>query len=211
MRLVSLEFLRVAGIDYSRARRPVGAAAGSRLFSPCLRDGLGRVDSERDLGGWGASAERWGTVPSDPAGLERDFVLPLDGRITSQVLYADGSFFASTSSGEVASFTSSGVVRWKDDLGQLTNRCAQLDGYGVTGTGVIDPTTSTLYVADAFGRLHALALSNGAERPGWPVRVFTDDRRELVWGALTEADGAIYVPTASYCDSPMVGGIFRVI
>jgi hypothetical protein len=160
--------------------------------------------------GWGSTPERWGTVSADPAGLSRDFVLPLDGQITSQVLFADGSFFAATSTGEVASFTSSGVVRWKVDLGQLTNRCAQLDGYGVTGTGVIDPVSGTLYVADAFGRLHALALSTGAERPGWPIRVFTDDRRELVWGALTLADGAVYVPTASYCDSPTTGGIYRV-
>src|SRR5262249_3550406 len=95
-------------------------------------------------------------------------------------------------------------------VGQLTNRCAQLDGYGVTGTGVIDPATDTLYVADAFGRLHALALSNGAERPGWPVRVFTDDRRELVWGALSLVDGAVYVPTASSWDTPLVGGAYRV-
>jgi hypothetical protein len=149
-------------------------------------------------------------VTSDPAALSRAFVLPLDGRITGQVLFGGGSFFAATSTGEVASFTSSGVVRWKVDLGQLTNRCTQLDGYGVTGTGAIDPAGGTLYVADAFGRLHALALSNGAERPGWPVRVFTDDRRELVWGALSLVDGAVYVPTASYCDSPSTGGVYRV-
>src|SRR5262249_59286563 len=41
-------------------------------------------------------------------------------------------------------------------------------------------------------------------------RVFSDFRRELVWGALTLADGAVYVPTASYCDSPSMGGVYRV-
>jgi hypothetical protein len=42
------------------------------------------------------------------------------------------------------------------------------------------------------------------------VRVFSDFRRELVWGALTLADGAVYVPAASYCDSPSLGGVYRV-
>ena len=150
-------------------------------------------------------------APSVPVALARNFVLPLTGRITSQILFADGSFFAATSAGKVVSFTSTGTIRWQDDVGQLTNRCAQLDGYGVTGTGVIDPSTSTLYVADAFGRLHALSLENGSERPGWPVRLFTDDRRELVWGALALADGAVYVPTASYCDTPGTpGAVYRV-
>ena len=37
--------------------------------------------------------------------------------------------------------------------------------------------------------------------PGWPVRVFGDYRRELVWGALALVDGSVYVPTAAYCDS----------
>jgi hypothetical protein len=159
---------------------------------------------------WGDGTARTGSVSADPTALARDFVLPLDGRITSQILFADGSFFAATSAGKVVSFTSKGTVRWQVDVGQLTNRCAQLDGYGVTGTGAIDPSTSTLYVADAFGRLHALALVDGRERPGFPVRVFTDDRRELVWGALTLTGGAVYVPTASYCDSPMTGGLYRV-
>jgi hypothetical protein len=160
---------------------------------------------------WGGNPERWGAVTSDPTALARNFVLPLTGRITSQILFADGSFFAATSAGNVVSFTSSGTIRWEVDVGQLTNRCAQLDGYGVTGTGVIDPATSTLYVADAFGRLHALSLANGSERPGWPVRLFTDNRRELAWGALTFADGAVYIPTASYCDTPGTpGAVYRV-
>jgi hypothetical protein len=138
-------------------------------------------------------------------------VLPLDGRITGQILFAAGSFYAATSTGKVVSFTPSGTVRWQVDVGQITSRCAQLDGYGVTGTGVIDPAAGTLYVADSFGRLHAFALSNGSERPGWPVRMFTDDRRELVWGALTLADGAVYAPTASYCDTPGTpGAVYRV-
>ena len=160
---------------------------------------------------WGNSPDRVGDAATEPAALTRAFVLPLNGRITNQVLAAGGAYFVGTSSGEVVSFTPAGVVRWQVQLGQLTSKCAQLDGYGVTGTGVIDPASSTLYVMDAFGRLHALSLSTGAERPGWPVKVFTDDRRELNWGALSLVDGSVYVPTASYCDTAGTpGAVYRI-
>lgn len=155
---------------------------------------------------WGNSTDRSGTAASEPASLGRAFVLPLTGRITNQILAADGDYFVATSSGAVVSFSQSGLVRWKVQLGQLTSKCAQLDGYGVTGTGVIDPSSGTLYEMDAFGRLHALSLATGAERSGWPVQVFTDDRSEVDWGALTLADGSVYVPTASYCDTPGTPG-----
>ena len=71
--------------------------------------------------------------------------------------------------------------------GSSRSTCEQLDGYGVVGTGVVDARSGTLYLADAFGRLHALDVATGAERAGWPLRVFTDFRLELVWGALTLA------------------------
>jgi hypothetical protein len=160
---------------------------------------------------WGNSPDRLGDAASDPVTLERNFVLPLSGRITNQVLYDNGSFFTATSTGEIVSFTASGIVRWKDDVGQLSSKCAQLDGYGVTGTGVIDPAAGILYEMDAFGRLHALSLATGAEQPGWPVQVFTDARNEVDWGALTLADGAVYVPTASYCDTAGTpGAVYRI-
>lgn len=159
---------------------------------------------------FGNTAQRTGgTVPA-PTSLQRSFVLPVDGRITGQVLASRGVFYAATTSGEVVAFNANGFVLWRDDLGQLAQTCPQLDGYGIVGTGVIDAAAHLLYVADAFGRLHALALGTGAERGGWPVRVFTDFRKELVWGALTLAGGSVFVPTASYCDTPSVGGIHRV-
>ena len=145
-----------------------------------------------------------------PTVLARDFVLPLDGRIVGQVLAAGGQFYVATTAGEVAAFNADGRLRWRANVGQLANTCQQVDGYGILGTGAIDEQSSTLYLADAFGRLHALDLQTGAEHDGWPIRVFADFRRELVWGALTVADGAVYVPTASYCDSPSMGGVYRV-
>src|SRR5580693_4904152 len=141
-----------------RVRRGLGLAAA--LFV-CASASAPAAPAPR-WDGWGNSPERWGLADTESATLTRSFVLPLEGRITSQVLFADGAFYAATSAGKVVSFTAAGVVRWQIDLGQLTNRCAQLDGYGVTSTGVIDPASGTLYVADSFGRLHALDLANGA-------------------------------------------------
>ena len=56
-------------------------------------------------------------------------------------------------------------MRWRVELGQLERVCQQIDGYGVTGTPAIDLGTHAIYVADAFGRIHALDLATGAERP----------------------------------------------
>ena len=55
-----------------------------------------------------------------------------------------------------------------------------------------------------------LDLATGAEHSGWPVAVYSDFRRELVWGALTLVDGSIYLGTGSYCDRKMIGKVFRV-
>ncbi|HEX4520398.1 MAG TPA: hypothetical protein VH063_12525 [Gaiellaceae bacterium] len=160
---------------------------------------------------WGNSPARTADAAAEPSILTRAFVLPLGGRITNQVLAANGAYFVGTSTGAVVSFTPAGVVRWKVQLGQLASRCAQLDGYGMTGTGVIDPASRTLYVMDAFGRLHALSLATGAEEPGWPVQVYTDFRKELDWGALTLVDGSVYVPTASYCDTAGTpGAVYKI-
>ena len=162
---------------------------------------------------FGASTARTGLAADSAsvAQLTRRFVIPLSGGITAQVLEANGTFVAATTGGDVVAFDANGFVHWHDHLGQLAHTCQQLNGYGVVGTGAIDPSAGTYYVADAFGRLHALSLATGIERAGWPIRVFSDFDRELDWGALTLAAGAVYIPTAAYCDQPGTpGGIYRV-
>ncbi|HZR91760.1 MAG TPA: hypothetical protein VFA44_05050 [Gaiellaceae bacterium] len=142
----------------------------------------------------------------------------LPGTITTQPLAVTGvpqagdvTVYVGTAAGFVYALAANGYVRWRADLGRLTHVCSQVpDGFGVTGTPVADPATRSLYVADAFGRLHALDLATGAERPGWPVVLYRDARRELVWGASLLADGGVYVPTGSYCDMPMEGKVIRV-
>ena len=174
-------------------------------------------------GASGAGPPAWTTYGGDPGRtgaasaalsppLRPAFVLPLRGRVTSQVLAARDvpsagltTLYVATSAGLVYAVSETGYVRWRVDLGQLANDCPQLDGYGVTGTPVIDAAGQTLYAADALGRLHALVLATGTERTGWPVQLFDDPAKELVWGALTLARGHVYAATGSYCD----GGPFE--
>src|SRR5262245_28236033 len=155
---------------------------------------------------FGAGTSRAGYTPISASRLSRAFVLPLSGRITSQILAADGLFFATSNAGDVVAFDRNGYVRWRQNAGQLAHSCQQLDGYGIVGTGVIDPAAHTLYAVDAFARLHAYALSSGVERPGWPIRLFPTFTEQIDWGALTLAGGSVYVPTASYCDTPLTSG-----
>jgi PQQ-like domain len=152
-----------------------------------------------------------------PPSVRPAWYTPISGRVSSQALVAQDvpapgrrTVYVATSKGTVYALAENGYIRWRVELGQLDRVCQQIDGYGITGTPVIDPGTNSLYLVDAFGRVHALDLVTGAERPGWPVPVYTTWRRELVWGALTIVNGSIYFGTGAYCDRPMVGKIFRV-
>ncbi len=165
---------------------------------------------------WGNAASRAGATAAAKT-FARRWLFPLDGRVTSQVLVAlnvpgrgASTVYVATSAGRIYALAPNGYVRWDADLGQLARPCPQLSGYGVTGTPAIDPETRALYAADPFGRLHALDLATGAERPGWPVRIFGDIRVEHVFGGLSVVDGSVYVPTASFCDNRMEGKLVRV-
>jgi hypothetical protein len=65
--------------------------------------------------------------------------------------------------------------------------------FGVVGTGTIDPATRTLYFSagtlvssKAVHRIHAVDLTNGMEKSGWPVAVET---------AAKNAEDGAFVPT----------------
>jgi len=183
------------------------------------------------LGG-GASAQSsagWLAYGNDPArtsftdaslsppSVRPAWFTPISGRVSSQALVAQDvpgpgqkTVYVATTRGIVYALAENGYVRWRVDLGQLERICQQIDGYGVTGTPAIDLDSRALYVADAFGRIHSLDLATGAEQAGWPVTVYSDFRRELVWGAITIAHGSLYFGTGSYCDRKMVGKVFRV-
>jgi outer membrane protein assembly factor BamB len=87
---------------------------------------------------------------------------------------------------------------------------------GVTPTPVIDPSTGTLYVlartkesrgalsSDRYvQKLHALAITTGAEKFGGPVEIKApgfDPLRELPRAALLLVNGQVYLTWGSSCD-----------
>lgn len=95
---------------------------------------------------------------------------------------------------------------------------------GITGTPVIDPKSSTLYVVSKsviysagvryYQRLHAVDLATGAEKPGSPVTITAsysgktqsgtsvdfDARRENQRAGLAMVDGTVYVAFGSHED-----------
>jgi hypothetical protein len=174
------------------------------------------------LTGWlnfGNGPSRTGATAAgvDPAALRPLWFRDTPGVQTVQPLAVNGvpgrgqtTVYVATSAGRLVAYAPNGYVRWQRSLGVAPNPCPQLDGYRMTGTPVVDAATRAIYVADAFGLLHALDLVTGAERAGWPVQLYDDPSDELVWGALTAVRGSIYVGTASYCDQPMVGKLIRV-
>ena len=179
-----------------------------------------RADSPPPVTGWlgyGASPARTSDVPGGAISTASSWFAPLPGRETAQPLAVrdvprpgDLTVVFATSTGEVDALAPNGYVRWRVQTGQLAHPCPMLAGYGVTGTPVADPASRTLYLVDAFGRMHALDLATGAERPGWPVTLYTDYREEIEWGALALVDGSVYAGTGTYCDQPAVTPLYRV-
>lgn len=172
-------------------------------------------------GGWltfGGDVTRPGIAPS-VASVSKAWFTPLPGMVTTQPIVVPSmpragtqTVYVATAAGFVYALAPNGYVRWRADLGRQLNSCPQIpDGWGVTGTPVADPASHTLYVVDAFGRLHALDLATGHEHSGWPIVIYRNYPHELDWGALTLVDGSIYVPVGSFCDQPpMQGKLIRV-
>lgn len=175
----------------------------------------GRAAAPAGWSTYGNGPERHNFASSGPAPPLARWRVHLDGGILTQPLVVrDGGrtfVYVGTTRGSVYALDERGRTQWRVQLGSIDHDCPQLPRYGVTGTPVVDQATHALYAADALGRLHALDLTTGAERPGWPVQMYDDFRNELVWGALLHVGGSVYVPTGSYCDiPPMQGKLIRV-
>jgi hypothetical protein len=152
--------------------------------------------------------------------LDPSFAGIVKGNVYAQPLYvADGpggrgTFFVATEDDEVDAIDeATGATVWTRSLGPPAPRtgagCGNVTPLGVTGTPVIDATSRTLYVSAVNGstridthRVHALSIDDGSEQPGWPFDVSTVSFQGLAFdpvpqnqrGALTIADGVLYVP-----------------
>jgi hypothetical protein len=96
-----------------------------------------------------------------------------------------GILIAETTGNDVFALNeNTGATVWMRNIGSSPQDsgagCGGIHPIGIESTGVIDPATSTLFVAGAIGsatisrhEVHALNLMDGTERTGWPVDVAT--------------------------------------
>lgn len=144
--------------------------------------------------------------------LEEAWTATLDGPVVASPLVASiagggPAVFVATEAGSVYALSAAdGTLLWRRSFGSVEagRGCGT---WGITSTGVVDRASGLLYVANADGLVHALALASGAEAPGWPVRVTDRPATEYVWGGLRIAGGRLLVPLASYCDEPDADGV----
>jgi outer membrane protein assembly factor BamB len=173
--------------------------------------------TEPPLTGWlnfSGSAARTNFLPAefgvpDPTALNLLWATQVDGIVTAQPLVVHDlptpgelTVFVVTGNGYVEGINQNGYIISKRQLGHMRlATCAWLPGnnYGITGTPEIDPVSHTLYVADALGFIHALDPATLEDRPGWPVRIFNQPQRQLVWGAVSLVKGKLYVATGLLC------------
>jgi len=83
--------------------------------------------------------------------VERKWSVPVDGLLYAAPLLAAGRVFAATESDTVYAFdAATGGLAWQRHLADPMRGsqlpCGNIDPTGITGTPVIDPAGSTLYV-----------------------------------------------------------------
>ena len=151
----------------------------------------------------------------------RLFTNAVDGQVYAQPLYVQNLsisggvhnvVFVCTESNSVYAFDAdtAGVIYWHDQLGTpFTPSCSDLTPVvGITGTPVIDLNSGTLYVdtkleSGPSHKLHALSITNGAEKFGGPVTIaatgFTASLEHERPGLLL-LNGVVYLGFGSHCD-----------
>jgi hypothetical protein len=94
-----------------------------------------------------------------------------------------GVFFAVTTGNDVFALDeTTGATIWKKNIGSSPQAsgagCGSIHPVGIISTPVIDAAAGTIYVAGAIGtaqidrhEVHALSITDGAERTGYPVTV----------------------------------------
>ena len=195
----------------------------------------------------GADAARTSWYP-DEAGLTPEvvsggtfgqlFSTPVLGQVYAQPLVSNGTLFIATEDDQIYGLDpETGAVRWSRNVGSPWHSadigCADLvPNVGITSTPVIDPTgtgtayfTAKSYASGTSGParwdLHAVDVSTGAERSGFPVQIqgtadnapgiTFDATHELQRPGLLLMGGAIYMAFGGHCDDgPYQGWVVGV-
>ena len=143
----------------------------------------------------------------DPAGLTHRWSFDLGGVVNAQPLYAAGTVYAGSESGQLAALdAATGVPRWTRQLTAVDTICEDVpEGiHGISATPTLDTERGTIWAAGGDGRVWAIDMATGEDREGWPVQV--GGRNEHVWGALALRGNRLYVATSSHCNNAFYRG-----
>lgn len=174
----------------------------------------------------------WSTTLPRPAGQD---ATSYPNQMYAQPLVADGLVIVVTEENQIDALNPrTGAVQWTKTFGPgwaPTVSCGDLTPrIGITSTPVYDPATKTIYLITKTDngpdadhpnmRMHALNVTNGSERTGWPVKIAgSSTNGGQVFNARTANQrpglllmgNAVYFATASHCDQgPYVGYVGRV-
>src|SRR5262249_9633077 len=111
--------------------------------------------------------------------------------------------FVADEHGEVQALdAASGAVFWKRRVGSHHSSCPDIpDGrWGVSAAPVLDLSSETGYLATDNDEVLAIDLTTGRNRKAWQSVKVGTSKLDHVYGAITMANGRLYVATASYCD-----------
>ncbi|KUN86206.1 choice-of-anchor D domain-containing protein [Streptomyces griseoruber] len=180
-----------------------------------------------------------GLAPDQVASSDfgQQFSATVDGQVYAQPLVVGRTLVVATENNKVYGLNSAtGAQTWTRNLGAAWPAsaigCGDLvPDIGVTGTPVYDAATGTAYLTSKVDDgadpqhpswyVHALNVTTGAERAGWPVKVagapVNDPGRPfnaytaMQRPGLLLMGGAVYAGFASHCDhTPYVGHVLRV-
>jgi outer membrane protein assembly factor BamB len=160
-------------------------------------------------------------TPSTVTKLRQHWSVNLAGPSATQPLFmqqvasANGTHdevFQTTMKGRVVALNAAtGAVDWSVQLPAGAPPCSPGSTPGVHGTPTIDPATGLMYVVDATGLLHALAIASGAEGAPYPVQVISES--DTSHGSFNHSsptlDGATLYITTSANGSCEQMGSFR--
>ena len=81
-----------------------------------------------------------------------------------------------------------------------------------TASPIVGPGDSDVYATSPNGLVHKLAIADGREQPGWPVRITPAPHTEKLTASLNIADGDLLATTGGYFGDtpPYVGHIVAV-
>jgi hypothetical protein len=97
-------------------------------------------------------------------------------------------------------FVPPGIAAWRGSA-QIT-----------TPSPIVGPGDTDVYATSPNGLVHKLAIANGREQPGWPVRITPAPHTEKLTASLNIADGELLATTGGYIGDapPYVGHIVAV-